>query len=287
MPCARTLSTGLYTPYLGKHLARFKEKGIPYKAYEYTNPVDGELMYVLMTFNPSTGNVIEIHGSSVALDADAAGDPRGTTDDGSLSYEFGEWDVPGMAPLKTEEGDDDDDDDDDDDEDDGGGVYEDEKEGDDGEGRKLSLSGHGPESGETTLRSEWRPLPLHACELAVSTMLSKAHLEESWAIARWAIASTTGLPFTMLVKVSHPSMDVHETAAWMEDNAGVTMTIKEGASVRKSKGGLCKMAHAAVKKWKEAGTASLIYVQPMNEHAEDYVSGDNAFFILLFSSLLF
>ena len=94
MPCARTLSTGLYTPYLGKHLARFKEKGIPYKAYEYTNPVDGELMYVLMTFNPSTGNVIEIHGSSVALDADAAGDPRGTTDDGTLSYEFGEWDVP-------------------------------------------------------------------------------------------------------------------------------------------------------------------------------------------------
>ena len=48
-----------------------------------------------------------------------------------------------------------------------------------------------------------------------------------------------------------------------------------------------KMAHAAVKKWKEAGTASLIYVQPMNEHAEDYVSGDNAFLILLFSSLLF
>ena len=53
-----TLSTGLYTPYLGKHLARFKEKGIPYKAYEYTNPLDGELMYVLMTYNTATGNVI-------------------------------------------------------------------------------------------------------------------------------------------------------------------------------------------------------------------------------------
>ena len=74
--------------------------------------------------------------------------------------------------------------------------------------------------------------------------------------------------------------------AVFDASVGVYEVSADG-SVRVDAKKLCKMAHAAVKKWEEAGTASLIYVQPMNEHAEDYVSGDNAFFILLFSSLLF
>ena len=254
-----TLSTGLYTPYLGKHLARFKEKGIPYKTYMYENPWDNEIMYVLMTYNPSTGNVIEIHGSSVAMDADATG-PEGLTDDGD-SEDYGLWEVRGMAPAKES-------------------TYEAKSALSSSSSsssysysyssRRLSLSGH-PESGETTLKSEWKPLPEHACEVAVSTGLSKAHLEDTWELENQVFSSYAGLPFAMVVKVSHPSMDVHETASWMSDNAGIEFTIKEGSSDKKSTSGMCRMAHASLKKWNSVGTVSVIYVQPMSLHAEDYM----------------
>jgi hypothetical protein len=62
-----TLNTGLYTLSLDTHLKKWKEAGtVKYKAHRYVNPTDGELMYVLMTYNPSTGNVMEIHGSQVS-----------------------------------------------------------------------------------------------------------------------------------------------------------------------------------------------------------------------------
>jgi len=65
-----TMNTGLYTYSLDIHLTKWKSLGVKYKAHQYINPTDDELMYVIMTYNPSTGNVIEIHGSTCDLYSD-------------------------------------------------------------------------------------------------------------------------------------------------------------------------------------------------------------------------
>jgi hypothetical protein len=59
-----TLNTGLYTSSLDTHLKNWKKLGVKYKAHKYTNPLDGESMFVLLTYNPNTGNVVEVHGST-------------------------------------------------------------------------------------------------------------------------------------------------------------------------------------------------------------------------------
>ena len=54
----------VYTVDLSKHLQRWSAEDTPYRAYHYTNDLDGEPMYVIMTYNKATGNVIEIHSTN-------------------------------------------------------------------------------------------------------------------------------------------------------------------------------------------------------------------------------
>jgi hypothetical protein len=65
-----SLGMGYFTPYLKDHLVRWVKNDLPHRAHYYKNTVDGSTMYVITTYNPNTGNVLEIHGTAVSDDDD-------------------------------------------------------------------------------------------------------------------------------------------------------------------------------------------------------------------------
>jgi len=65
-----SLGMGYYTPYLKDHLVRWVANDLPHRAHTYKNTVDGVTMYMISTYNPNTGNVLEIHSMGISDDAE-------------------------------------------------------------------------------------------------------------------------------------------------------------------------------------------------------------------------
>lgn len=209
-----TLGTGYYTPYLAPHLARWVGEGQPFRAHTYTNPADTLPMFVLLTYNPNTGHVFEVHGK--ALDDDA-------------------------------------------------------------------------ETNAALIAKHFSEAPEDACVLALSTGQEVAHLDADYAssVADYLSQGADGLPFAMMAKVSHPTLDRDAVASWMKSNAALDLEKLESeslsddgsddsaddASGKSKKLGACKVASVSLSKYQDAGHASLMFV----EDARKSESSEKAF----------
>lgn len=70
-----------------------------------------------------------------------------------------------------------------------------------------------------------------------------------------ASGGTAGLPFTMLVKVSHPTASAAAAADWMTTNAALAFSTESSAN------GACTVASFKIKKFQQSGEAFIEYVQ--------------------------
>lgn len=64
-----SFSIAYFTPFLKQHLERWQLNGLRYRAHSYKNPTDGAEILALFTYNPNTGEAVEIHGSAVSANA--------------------------------------------------------------------------------------------------------------------------------------------------------------------------------------------------------------------------
>jgi hypothetical protein len=171
-----SLNMAMYTPSLDLHLAKWSESGQKFRAHWYKNPSDGETMYMIATFNPTNGNVMEIHGTSVNSD--------------------------NLAAMFTE-------------------------------------------------------APKDVCSLAMSTGHTKANLMSQWQDSV-DIRHDTGnaeLPYSVVVKISHPTTDAHSVRSWMSENALLDLTVTDSAD------GNCRVASVKIEKYLDVGSATLTYVE--------------------------
>ena len=63
-----SFSISYFTPYLKDHFVRWVKNGLPMRAHFYKNAADEEQMYVIMTYNPNTGEIVEVHGTALSED---------------------------------------------------------------------------------------------------------------------------------------------------------------------------------------------------------------------------
>lgn len=186
-------SVAYYTPFLQKHLARWIEKDLPYRAHYYTNYADSLRMLVLLTYNPNTGEIVEIHGPAVSKDE---------TENAELIDEH------------------------------------------------------------------FTEMPAGACELAMGTGLTLAHLSQSWtddSTTKGYAGDFGGLPFASVVKVSHPTEDADAVTAWMADNADLTFAVEDGAGKDE---GTCRVARLKMKKYLDVSYTTVSFVQDTRSDAK-------------------
>jgi hypothetical protein len=234
-----TLNTGLFTMSLDTHIRKWKKNGVKFKAHKYVNPADSEVMYVLITYNPSTGNVIEIHGSSsdlydseytelpdnVCLEAIAPGHPKAQLEESFINS------VNLYDELMAKEA--------------GLDMSSEDSESD-------SSSSESSESEDDDEGDDDDDFYSHGAQASAGLF-----------------AGIHGYPYAMFIKVSHPSNNVEKAVEWMSNNAQLEMSIHQD-----TKTSTCKVAKVMVSKAQDVGKASLMFVEVdglKDLHAKEYI----------------